>query len=347
MKKSTKSVSFVISSVTIIFISICVVVTASFLFLIRTASGIPEKGELFEVNSGEGARILASRLEEEGLIRSSIAFRLIAKVSKVEGRLKAGVYRIEPGMDTLKILALLVSGKQDLVRLTVPEGATLAHIAELIESEEIAKSEEFIALAQNPAFVAELGIEGNSLEGYLFPDTYFFPHGLAVEEIARLMYTNFKSRTKIIAEAASLSPKDLRNKIILASIIEREYRISDEAPLMASVFYNRLKIGMALQSCATVVYVITEKLHKPHPEVLYEKDIQINDPYNTYLNRGLPPGPISNPGITAIRSVFYPATTKYLYFRLIDNNTGRHHFSESLEEHIDAGAHYVKGIGGK
>ena len=115
---------------------------------------------------------------------------------------------------------------------------------------------------------------------------------------------------------------------------------------MASVFLNRIKLRMALQSCATVVYVITERLGKPHPEVIYDRDLKLDDPYNTYEHRGLPPGPISNPGMTSLKSVFFPATTRYLYFRLVDADAGTHHFSETLEEHLDARSLFIKKVGG-
>jgi len=139
----------------------------------------------------------------------------------------------------------------------------------------------------------------------------------------------------------------MHKRIILASIVEREYRLSEEAPRIAGVFWNRLRIGMALQSCATVVYIITEIQGKPHPEILYNRDIEIKHPFNTYLNRGLPPGPIANPGMTALKAVFRPEASRYLYFRLLDPKTGKHYFSESLDEHIKAGSLAVKSVGGR
>ncbi|HOX92645.1 MAG TPA: endolytic transglycosylase MltG, partial [Spirochaetales bacterium] len=126
------------------------------------------------------------------------------------------------------------------------------------------------------------------------------------------------------------------------SIVEREYRLPEEAPRMASVFLNRLKIGMALQSCATVVYVITQRLGKPHPSRLFDRDLEIPDPFNTYRQPGLPPAPIANPGLVALSAVFRPESSRYLYFRLVDEASGRHYFSETLDEHIRAGSLSVK-----
>ena len=160
------------------------------------------------------------------------------------------------------------------------------------------------------------------------------------------MLKAFRDRLASIPEASALNSKELHEKVILASIVEREYKVKEEAPLMASVFYNRLKIKMALQSCATVVYVITERLGKPHPDVIYDRDLKLDDPYNSYEHAGLPPGPISNPGLTSLRAAFYPATSRYLYFRLVDADAGKHHFSASLEEHLDARRLFIKKVGG-
>jgi UPF0755 protein len=130
--------------------------------------------------------------------------------------------------------------------------------------------------------------------------------------------------------------------VILASIVEREYRLDEEAPLMAGVFKNRLDIGMALQSCATVEYVITEIQGKPHPEVLSTRDTEIRDPYNTYIRPGLPPGPIASPGMIALKAAFNPTKSDYLYFRLVEADSGRHYFSRTLDDHIKAGRLYTK-----
>jgi len=160
------------------------------------------------------------------------------------------------------------------------------------------------------------------------------------------MVETFKRRVaEALPESASLSPQELHERLILASIVEREYRVPGEAPLMASVFSNRLRIGMALQSCATVVYVITEELGKPHPELLLFRDLEIESPFNTYLNRGLPPAPIANPGLVALLAALEPEKTEYLYFRLVDAAAGRHKFSVTYDEHEDAAPLAVKRSG--
>jgi UPF0755 protein len=160
--------------------------------------------------------------------------------------------------------------------------------------------------------------------------------------VVRAMVNNFFSRFQDLGYQ-SPGGEELHRMVTLSSIIEREYRVDDEAALMAGVFFNRLGIGMALQSCATVEYVITEIQGRPHPEVLYNRDIEIRDPYNTYIRPGLPPGPISAPGRVALEAAFHPASSDYLYFRLTDAAAGKHYFSRTLDDHIKAGALYVKG----
>jgi UPF0755 protein len=176
------------------------------------------------------------------------------------------------------------------------------------------------------------------MEGYLFPDTYFFPSDYPPDKVVRAMADNFFNKLDFISPSISAkSMNELNDIVIMASIVEREYRVPDEAPIMAGVFYNRLRINMALQSCATVEYVITEILGRPHPSVLLFRDLEIRNPYNTYLYRGLPPGPISAPGLIALRAAIYPERTDFLYFRLTDPASGRHYFSRTYDEHIRAG----------
>jgi len=328
------------------FLLIGAIALAALILGARPATSIPAGGALFSIERGEGAEVVASRLEDEGLLRSSLAFRVLARALGVEGSIKAGTYRVLPGMGAKELLDAFVSGRQALVRVTVPEGFTMRQVASLLDERGIAPRADFLATCADRSLLAELGIAAPTLEGYLFPDTYLFPIAYDPRDIAREMVGAFRRRLAAIPEASSLSPSELHDRVILASIVEREYRRAEEAPLMASVFYNRIRIGMALQSCATVVYVITEKLGKPHPEVLYDRDIRIQDPYNTYLQRGLPPGPISNPGMTALEAALRPAATKYLYFRLVDPESGSHHFSMTLEEHVGARSLLVKRVGG-
>lgn len=326
---------------------VSIAVLVGFLFLVDSldspTGSLSEKGLEFRVVSGESASAVARRLQEAQAIRSAELFRLLIKFRGLEQKLKTGFYLINPGLSGSEIADLLVSGQQLLVRVSVPEGSGLSTLALAAEQAGIASVASISAAANDQAFIASLGIPSSSLIGYLFPDTYLLPPEAGAETLLRLMVETYKKRiAENIPEAASFSPSEIHSRIIMASIVEREYRLPEEAPLMAGVFWNRLRIGMALQSCATVVYAITENLGKPHPSRLFDRDLKIDDPFNTYLFPGLPPAPICNPGLTAIMAAFRPVSTRFLYFRLVDEAKGRHYFSETLDEHIKAGALFVK-----
>lgn len=313
----------------------------------RPAEGIPEGGKLFVLERGQAAQVTATRLEEEGLLRSALVFRALAKLRGEEGRLKSGTYRIMPAMGAAAILEAVTSGRQVLERVTVPEGSTLAQTAGLFEAAGVCAETEFRAAARDRGLLAELGIPGADAEGWLFPDTYFMPRDYPAADVLRAMVSALRSRLASIPAASALSSRELASRIILASIVEREYRVAEEAPLIAGVFDNRLRIGMALQSCATVAYVITERLGKPHPSVIYDRDLKLPDLYNTYAHPGLPPGPICSPGMTALAAAISPQPSSYLYFRLVDEAAGRHFFSATLDQHVKAGSLLVKRTAGQ
>jgi UPF0755 protein len=312
------------------------------MLLAESPSGIPVDGRIYQVKKGDTAAALAVRLEKQGAIRSAVLFRLAAKIRGLARDLKTGTYKVTAGMGLMTVLDQIASGKQMLMKLTLPEGLTLRETAGLIDAQGIAKASDFLDLSNDAAFLSTLGIAAASCEGYLFPDTYYMPVDYGAASTMRDLVQNFQSKVAHLPGASGLDAIQLHKKVILASIIEREYRIPDEAPIISSVFSNRMRIGMALQSCATVVYVITEHLKKPHPEIVYDVDLGIKDPYNTYIKAGLPPGPISNPGSVALEAAFAPTVTQWLYFRLIDPESGKHRFSTNLEEHIGAAALIVK-----
>ncbi|MDR1655600.1 MAG: endolytic transglycosylase MltG [Treponema sp.] len=296
---------------------------------------------VLEVRSGESARSVGNRLEEAGIIRSRYFWDLLARSRKEY--IKTGTYRLELPASSVRLYSVLVSGKQLLLRVTIPEGNTLKKTARILEEAGICSASGFLAASEDRRFIESLHIPAETLEGYLYPDTYLFPPDYPVQMVIKAMTDTFFSRLEGIYPAVfELSPEEIHRKLILASIVEREYRVGEEAPIMAGIFFNRLEIGMALQSCATVEYVITEIQGRPHPEVLYTRDTEIRDPYNTYIRPGLPPGPISSPGAAALKAAFEPERSDYLYFRLADPETGRHYFSRTLDDHIRAGALYVK-----
>lgn len=303
--------------------------------------GSADRSVTFTVNPGESSTSVGHRLTALGFVRHPLVFRIVAFSDR--STVKTGTYMLEPGMTALEIHELLVSGKQILTRVTIPEGWTISKIAARLEESEICGAAEFRAAAADRNVLDAYGIPGDSAEGYLYPDTYLFPSRYPADKVVSHMVSTFFERLgELYPEFETLDRDELHERVTLASIIEREYRIPDEAPLMASVFYNRLERPMYLGSCATVEYIITELLGRPHPEYLTTRDIEIESEYNTYINLGLPPGPIANPGHTALEAVFFPARTDYLYFVLQNGSTGKHYFSRSLDEHNSAKRIYLK-----
>lgn len=304
---------------------------------------IMEDGSYYvDIRRGESSQSVGLRLERIGLIRNRYFWNLLCRLEKEH--IKSGTYKIEAPINQIAVLRLLVSGKQVLYRVTIPEGAALKKTAAILEDAGICSAVDFLEAAADPEIINLYRIPNSSMEGYLFPDTYLFPAEYPAPQVIKSMAENFYKKIESIEPSiVNMSPHELNEKVILASIVEREYRISDEAPLMAGVFYNRLKINMALQSCATVEYIITEIQNKPHPKVIYNQDLEIQNPYNTYIRTGLPPGPISAPGTVSLHAALFPEETDYFYFRLDDSVTGRHYFSKTLDEHIRAGQLIPKG----
>jgi len=296
-----------------------------------------DNARLFKVKSGMGAREISVRLEGAGLIRSASVFHVYLKITGADKKIKAGNYRFPKGAGMEKIAAMLANGETAKAKVVIPEGYSAGAIGRELEEKEICSAADFAAAVHDRAFARQLGIGADSLEGFLFPDTYLFDLESDPRDIAADMVETFKNEASLIVPGGAIvGSEDFYDKLILASIVEREYRVPEEAKLIASVFNNRLKIGMALQSCATVVYVITEKRGRPHPDVVTYDDLALKDPYNTYLQRGLPPGPICNPGKIALDAVFNPVKSEYLYFRLLSAETGKHKFSKTFDEHVQS-----------
>jgi UPF0755 protein len=319
-------------------------------FLNLPSPRIPGEGKSFKVLKGESAASIAGRLHQEGLIRSALFLRLVSRVAGTEGAFKSGYFQILPADSSLDIHSLLVSGYQEQVKITIPEGWTLKQIAGHLEAKGISPAREVLEAARSPVLLEQFGIpvspQWGSLEGYLFPDTYFFPKGYPGYGVVEAMVGNFFEKLREIApEAGQWEPRRLHERVIMASIVEREYRRAEEAPLIASVFYNRMRYNIGLESCATLEYIITDIQDRPRPGFLTQEDKRIDSPYNTYKWAGLPPGPISNPGKVALDAALHPAATQYFYFVLRDPATGQHYFSESLKEHNWAKYIYLKQVG--
>ncbi len=288
---------------------------------------------VFRVSKGENGSVIGKHLEEQGLIRSSAFFIAYIKFKNTAGMMKSGLYRISGGASCVEIHNLLLYGAEELFRVAVPPGLTSGSISVILEKEGITNAEDFLKE------VAE-----KNAEGFLFPDTYSFPKEYPAEKVVEVMTETFKEAAiSVYPDYEKMDDAQQKEKVIMASIIEREYRNEDEAGKIASVFYNRIEKNMYLGSCATIVYVITEEQGKEHPEKLLYRDLEIESPFNTYTNKGLPPGPICNPGLTAINAALNPEETDFLYFLLEDPEKGTHMFSRNLAEHNQSYELYIKG----
>ncbi len=293
-----------------------------------------------DIPIGRTIKTVATELKQQHIIRSELVFYLTARQQNI--KIQAGVYTVSSDQSVTEILNLLQTGQREYIPVSIPEGLTVSKIATLLEQKNVVQAEEFKKAAQDVSLLAEYQIPAASFEGYLFPDTYYFDTGMTAEAVVRMMVDTFFTRIETIPALHDMSPEDLFYVVRLASIVEREYRVAEEAPLIASVFTNRLKENIGLYSCATIEYIITEIQGLPHPDVILEQDLKINSPYNTYMWAGLPPGPISNPGLIALQAAADPPETEYYFFRLIDPEKGSHYFSAKFEEHINAGKLYTK-----
>jgi UPF0755 protein len=288
-----------------------------------------------EVPTTLGALGIARHLAEQGVIRSQAVFLGATVLRGTVRSLKAGEYEVPQGAPLLAVLQLLETGRVKPHLLVLPEGFTIRELARQIDAEGIAPAADVIRVAGSPRMAWSLGIEADSLEGYLFPDSYQVTKGMRVEEILGRMVQRFRDRAGTADVIARAQQRDLslHQIVTLASIVEKEAALPAERPIIARVFLNRLQRDMPLQADPTVSYALAKEGRPPTRD-----DLQVDHPFNTYKNRGLPPGPIGSPGRSAIDAVLEPANVPYLYFVAIDDRA--HHFSTTLEEHNQAVARY-------
>jgi len=285
---------------------------------------------ILNVRPGQTLRTTADKLQQANLVKSSLKFILIARIKGLDKHLKAGEYLLSAAMPPRQILEIMVKGAVNLHKLTVPEGYSILQIAELVENAKFGSKIDFIKTATDTVLVNKNGIEAATFEGYLFPDTYFFPREVAMEQIISTMVNRFWS---VFTTEWKERAKDLGftvNQIVtLASIIEKETGAAFERPIISSVFHNRLKKKMRLDSDPTVIYGL-----KNFDGNLTRKHLSTHTPYNTYTINGLPAGPIANPGRDSLKAALYPEKTVFIYFVSKKDNT--HYFSTNLEEHNQA-----------
>ena len=288
------------------------------------------------IPDGSTFQYVASLLEREGLIKSRAVFVLLGKSQSADRKVHAGEYELNPGMTPAEILSKLLNGQVLLHPLTIPEGLTIAQIADVASEQGLTDPAEFLRLANDRAFIASLGIKAETLEGYLYPNTYKFPRPIKARELLEAMVEQLRQVVgpDLLARMQELK-MTMHEVLTLASVIEKETGSGGERPEISAVFHNRLKKHIPLQSDPTVIYGLPAfdgNLHK--------KDLSSPSPYNTYRVQGLPPGPIANPGIQAIRATLYPSDSHSLYF--VSRNDGTHQFSATLIEHNKAVEKYQK-----
>ena len=292
-----------------------------------TPAGISKTRHVVWIEPGQSFGETAAQLEKVGLVRYPKRFRWLAYLRGDETRIRAGEYLLSASMSPSAILDTIVRGEILLHKVVIPEGASIFNIGKILEKADLVSEKAFLQTASDSDLVKALGIEGHTVEGYLFPETYHFPKGVTTEHIVKKMVAHFRSvfTTDWTKRARAMGFTTLQ-VVTLASIVEKETARPEERPLIAAVFLNRMKRGMRLESDPTVIYGI-----KDFDGNLTRKDLKTMSPYNTYRIKGLPPGPIANPGRASIEAVLYPSEKPYLYF--VSRNDGSHHFSQTLSEH--------------
>jgi UPF0755 protein len=285
---------------------------------------------VIEIPAKSGTAEIARRLQAGKAIRSALLFRIYVVLTHQSHHLKAGEYAFASGASLRDVAERISKGKTVSHPLTVPEGFSAAQIAERLQQEGLTSAEGFMAVVHDPVFARQCGIPGSTLEGFLFPDTYQLDKGMAPQQVARRMVEQF--RLKVGPELKTAAQKNhitFLQLVTLASIIEKEVKMPQERPMVASVFYNRLQKKMRLESCATVLYS-----QGRISGILSLDDLNTASPYNTYRHAGLPPGPIGNPGLSALQAAGHPAQTDYLFF--VVRPDGQHVFSKDFETHKHA-----------
>jgi UPF0755 protein len=287
---------------------------------------------VFVIEKGQGVSEVSENLKEKGLIKSVWAFYYYLEKSEMSGKILPGEYELDGKMAIPELATVITSKKEEFVKVTFPEGFNVEKMAERLSANGLPGAE-FLGLTKNPddfrddyAFLTDRKIK--TLEGFLFPDTYFFKPDDTGEKIVRRMLSNFSNKySGEISQKISNSGKSLLENIIMASIIEGEVRSAEDRKMVSGLFWRRIEEGKPLQSCASIAYVLGVNKKQYSFE-----DTRISSPYNTYLNTGLPPGPINNPGLDSILAASDPAKSDYLFF-LSDPETGKTVYSKTIEEH--------------
>lgn len=297
----------------------------------------------FQVQTGESASLVALRLQEEGFIRDADAFRVYLVYAGLDTGLQAGSHQISPSQTAVEIAREIQDATPDQVIVGILPGWRAEEIAAALQYSGLSISREaFLTMVYQPAdtTLPEAWRGYGSLEGFLMPGEYLFYRDVTPQDFVLTLLNRFDEQvTDDLRNAFDSRGLSLQDAVILASIIEREAMIDQEKPMIASVFFNRLEVGMRLESDPTVQYAVGYNMEQKTwwTNPLSQSDLMFDSPYNTYLYPGLPPGPIANPGISALQAVAYPATTPYYYFRAKCDQSGEHNFAVTYDEHLSNG----------
>lgn len=304
---------------------------------LRTPVAHARADEYIEIPRGSSPDEIAKTLASAGVIRRPLLFRLYLRLAGAAPRLRAGEYRFPSPISPLSVLAKLEAGEQRLNRFTVVEGWTrwdvAARMAQMPELK-LRSTEEALALLDDTSLIRDIDPEAPNLEGYLYPDTYNFPPDTTPQDFVAMMVKRFRQVWDgRMAERARAVNKSTREVLTVASLIETEAKLREERPVISSVIYNRLRLGMALGIDSTVIYASKLAGKWRNDGKVYQSDLDRNSPYNTRLVRGLPPGPIASPGESSLDAALNPAATEYLYYvREPSRNDGAHNFYSSESE---------------
>ncbi len=285
---------------------------------------------------GTSTRSMARELADKGVIQSAWLF-LAARAFERGANLQAGEYKFDKPASPLTVYGRIARGDIFYMELLIPEGFNMFDIAEAVEKLGTMSAQTFLAAARDPEMIRDLDPHAPTLEGYLFPNKYRVYRYTTARQICRMMTDEFRAQWKALGARA-----DVHDAITLASLVEREAKRPEERPMVASVFRNRLALGMKLDCDPTTVYAAL--LQHRYRGAIYRSDLENASPWNTYQHAGLPPGPIANPGVSSIRAALSPAETHYLYFVAKADGSGGHNFSESLVQHEAAVARYQRAL---
>jgi UPF0755 protein len=286
--------------------------------------------QFVDIPQGSGSRSIGDRLVAGGVVRDHMTFRVALWLSGEGRRLKAGEYQFDRAMTPFEVIGKIARGEVYVVNVTFPEGLTIAEMARIFETHGFGPADGFVQAARDASWVREFDPLASDLEGYLFPETYALSRRAEAATLVRLMVARFEHVfTPELRQSAAAGNLSVRQAVTLASIVEKETARTEERPLVASVYLNRLRINMALQCDPTVIYAL-QKAGRYNGNLRHD-DLNVDSPYNTYRYPGLPPGPIASPGRASLEAVLHPAATDFLYF--VSRNDGSHEFARTLEEH--------------